>query len=80
MKVEQRQNDTKEFCLLKRGDVFYTLRIPDGEPVYYMKIERPPEPAFHYNAVNLSTGLLTIFESHDLVTKFDCILVADDGR
>ena len=78
MKVEQRQNDTKEFCLLKPGDVFYTLRIPDGEPVYYMKIERTPEPAFRYNAVNLNTGSLTNFGNRDLVTKYDCILVADD--
>ena len=78
MKVEQFQNDTKEFCLLDAGDVFYILRIPDGTPIYYMKIMKAKEPAFHYNAVNLSNGSLTSFDSHDLVTEFDCILVADD--
>lgn len=78
MKVEKRQDDAEEFCLLDPGDVFYTLRIPDGEHVYYMKIERTPEPAFHYNAVNLGTGSLTTFGMHDLVTKYNCILVEDD--
>ena len=78
MKVEQGPSNNKEFCLLDPGDVFYILRIPDGEPIYFMKIMKAKEPAFHYNAVNLSTGSLTSFGYHDLVTKFDCILVADD--
>lgn len=79
MKVEQCQNDTKEFCLLEPGDVFYILRVPDGTPVYFMKIEKEAvEPVFNYNAVNLSIGSLTEFSNHDLVTKYNCILVADD--
>ena len=78
MKVEQCQDDTKQFCLLKPGDVFYILRIPDGAPIYFMKIEKVPEPAFHYNAVNLSTGALNKFDNSELVTKYNCILVADD--
>ena len=78
MKVERGPNDAKEFCLLDPGDVFYTLRMPDGTPVYYMKINNISEPTLKYNAVNLGTGLLTIFGYHDLVTKFSCILVADD--
>lgn len=78
MKVEQGPNNTKEFCLLDPGDVFYTLRIPDGTPVYYMKINKMSEPTLKYNAVNLGTGLLTSFGYHDLVTKYSCILVADD--
>lgn len=74
MRIEQGPNDTKEFRFLKPGDVFYILRIPDGAPNYYMKIEA----TFNCNAVNLKTGLLTYFSVHDLVSEYNCVLVADD--
>ena len=74
MKIEECLINPEEFCVLEPGDVFYTLRIPDGTPIYYMKIAK----VFNYNAVNLRTGALTEFGNHDLVTEHKCILVADD--
>ena len=74
MKIDQCLNNSQDFCLLEPGDVFYTLRIPDGTPIYYMRIAK----VFNYNAVNLCTGALTEFSNHDLVTEYKCILVADD--
>lgn len=60
------------FVDLKKGDVFYT---EDDRHLVFMKTDEISSEFEEYNAVTLSDGTLTYFDSHDEVEKIEAKMV-----